>query len=425
MKTDKTKNWTDSWKEQLDEYSVTPPPEVWEELSKELAPRRIPFRKRTIWWAAACITLLLCTFIGLQFLRPTTDLNNLPLQTKISGSEQMEVSRMQNTVPSIKQEPLDIIAQSYKPIRAPQTPDYTDVENHTPSQINESRHIEQPESSEPEKSTPGKKRNNAQTSLFPSRNENTSTTTIHTHTQPKTKPKSTWSLGVSLGNNLIASADNRNGFSNLAPYASAEMASLPSEKNFSNSEGPVTTPYQHIMLQNINSQPKTDIKHHFPISVGITVQKELNNRLALETGLVYTYLSSDLTAGGTAYYTQNQQLHYLGIPLKLNWNFLKKRYFNLYLSGGGMLEKCVHGELSAQYEMNNRPPFSNDETLHINQLQWSVSASAGISFKLASHISLYAEPGIVYYFDDGSDISTIRKEKPFNINLQAGLRFNF
>ena len=405
MKTDKTKNWTDSWKEQLDEYSVTPPPEVWEELSKELAPRRIPLRKRTIWWAAACITLLLCTFIGLQFLRPTTDLNNLPLQTKISGSEQMEVSRMQNTVPSIKQKPLDIIAQSYKPIRAPQTPDRTDVENHTPSQINESRHIEQRESSEPEKSTPEKKRDNAQTGLFSSRNENTSMTTIHTHTQPKTKPKSTWSLGVSLGNNLIASADNRNGFSNLAPYASAEMASLPSEKNLSNSEGPVTTPYQHIMLQNINSQPKTDIKHHFPV--------------------VYTYLSSDLTAGGAAYYTQNQQLHYLGIPLKLNWNFLKKRYFNLYLSGGGMLEKCVHGELSAQYEMNNRPPFSNDETLHINQLQWSVLASVGISFKLASHISLYAEPGIVYYFDDGSDISTIRKEKPFNINLQAGLRFNF
>ena len=56
MKTDKTKNWTDSWKEQLDEYSVTPPPEVWEELSKELAPRRISFWKRTIWWAAACIT---------------------------------------------------------------------------------------------------------------------------------------------------------------------------------------------------------------------------------------------------------------------------------------------------------------------------------------------------------------------------------
>ena len=145
------------------------------------------------------------------------------------------------------------------------------------------------------------------------------------------------------------------------------QVSLP-KKIFRTPKGRVTTPYQHIMLQNINSHPKTDIKHHFPVSVGITVQKELNNRLALETGLVYTYLSSDLTAGGAAYYTQNQQLHYLGIPLKLNWNFLKKRYFNLYLSGGGMLEKCVHGELSAQYEMNNRPPFSNDETLHIKPI---------------------------------------------------------
>ena len=87
MKTDKTKNWTDSWKEQLDEYSVTPPPEVWEELSKELAPRRIPFRKRTIWWAAACITLLLCTFIGLQFLRPTTENIRLGANGSISNAK--------------------------------------------------------------------------------------------------------------------------------------------------------------------------------------------------------------------------------------------------------------------------------------------------------------------------------------------------
>ena len=232
---------------------------------------------------------------------------------------------MQNTVPSIKQEPLDI-AQSYKSIRAPQTPDHTDVENHMPSQINESRHIEQPESSEPEKSTPGKKRNNAQTSLFPSRNENTSTTTIHTHTQPKTKPKSTWSLGVSLGNNLIASADNRNGFSNLAPYASAEMASLPSEKNLSNSEGPVTTPYQHIMLQNINSHPKTDIKHHFPVSVGITVQKELNNRLALETGLVYTYFVRLDCRRSCILYTKPATTLF-GNTVKTKLEFLKKALF--------------------------------------------------------------------------------------------------
>ena len=66
-----------------------------------------------------------------------------------------------------------------------------------------------------------------------------------------------------------------------------------------------------------------------------------------------------------------------------------------------------------------------EESVDVDRLQWSVSAAAGITLKLAPHVNLYAEPGIVYYFDDGSHVSTIRKEKPLNINLQAGLRFDF
>ena len=118
-------------------------------------------------------------------------------------------------------------------------------------------------------------------------------------------------------------------------------------------------------------------------------------------------------------------MHYLGIPLKLRWKFLRKRIFDLYLAGGGMVEKCLSGKLSAHYEVNDRPSLTEDEPLRVDPLQWSVSAAAGITLKLAPHVNLYAEPGIVYYFDDGSHVSTIRKEKPLNINLQAGLRFDF
>ena len=234
-------------------------------------------------------------------------------------------------------------------------------------------------------------------------------------------------MGLSLGNSLITAADNRSGFGNLAPYATAEMASLPSPETgvTPNGKEASASPYQQIMLQNINAQPTTDVKHHFPISVGVTVQKSLNPALALETGLVYTYLASDLMAGDAAYYTQKQQLHYLGIPLKLQWNFLRKRYFNLYVIGGGMAEKCIYGSLSSHYEANDRPSLNQDERLSIDPLQWSVSAAVGITLKLAPHVNLYAEPGVAYYFDDGSQVSTIRKEKPFNLNLQAGLRFDF
>ena len=34
-------------------------------------------------------------------------------------------------------------------------------------------------------------------------------------------------------------------------------------------------------------------------------------------------------------------------------------------------------------------------------------------------------PGVAYYFDDGSDIQTIRKENPFNFNIQAGIRLTY
>ena len=38
---------------------------------------------------------------------------------------------------------------------------------------------------------------------------------------------------------------------------------------------------------------------------------------------------------------------------------------------------------------------------------------------------IYVEPGVAYFFDDGSDVQTIRKENPFNFNIQAGIRLTY
>ena len=44
--------------------------------------------------------------------------------------------------------------------------------------------------------------------------------------------------------------------------------------------------------------------------------------------------------------------------------------------------------------------------------------------KFFRDFSLYAEPMLSYYFDNGSQISTIYQEKPFNYGFNIGLRFN-
>ena len=236
-----------------------------------------------------------------------------------------------------------------------------------------------------------------------------------------------WSIGVSVGNNVIASAENHYGFSNLdrSGIMPRSMNMLQTGENETSEDQKITAAYQQIMLKNINLETTTDIKHHFPVTFGISLRKDLSNSFSIETGLTYTLLSSDLKAGNDIYYSQEQRLHYLGIPLKAGWYFVKKRRVSLYLSAGGAVEKCVKSQLKTHYEMQNDLSFIGDDHLDVKKLQWSVLASLGAQFNITDHFGIYAEPGAIYYFDDGTDVSTIRKEKPFNINLQIGLRFGF
>ena len=92
------------------------------------------------------------------------------------------------------------------------------------------------------------------------------------------------------------------------------------------------------------------MEHHQPISFGLSVRKSLAKGFSVETGLTYTLLSSDAKFADSDQKTK-QKLHYLGIPLKANWNFLDKKLFTLYVSGGGMIEKCVYGKLAQRRKL--------------------------------------------------------------------------
>ena len=76
------------------------------------------------------------------------------------------------------------------------------------------------------------------------------------------------------------------------------------------------------------------------------------------------------------------------------------------------MEKCIYGKIGSKTEI-------------VDPIQLSVMASTGIQYNISHRVGIYVEPGISYYFDDGSEIQTIRKENPFNFTLQAGLRFSY
>ena len=191
------------------------------------------------------------------------------------------------------------------------------------------------------------------------------------------------------------------------------------------SESDEQTAYSQVLLNNRDRSSTTDVKHKMPVTVGLSIMWNITREWALETGMNYTMLSSELHSGSGSYIEEQQKLHYIGIPLKVHRSIWNNRWFSFYASAGGMVEKCVSGSMDAVYVNGNSNREVEHTSLKVNPLQWSVSAAAGAQVNFTKHLGLYAEPGIAYYFDDGSQIETIRKEHPFNFNLQFGLRFSF
>ena len=165
-------------------------------------------------------------------------------------------------------------------------------------------------------------------------------------------------------------------------------------------------------------------EHQLPISIQLTLSRQLSRQLSVETGLSYTLLQSTNTTGSsTAYIQERQRLQYLGIPLRMGWQWYSKSSLSLYTSAGVMLEKPVHSTLDVNHFINDINTYSKQEKLSV-PLQWSTSVGVGIQYDITPHIGFYLEPSLQYFFNDGSDIKSYRTEHRFSITLPLGIRFH-
>ena len=186
------------------------------------------------------------------------------------------------------------------------------------------------------------------------------------------------------------------------------------------------SPLLGILLYNEGKEVETDIKYRLPIRAGISFAYKINERFSLGSGVTYTNLTTDMREGSDShYFTGEQTLHYVGIPLNMRYNIVSWKGLELYASSGLLAEKCVSGKLKKEYILNNQVEKEETQNLNEKPFQWSVNASAGLQYNITPSFGLYAEPGVSYYFKDGTSLKTIYKDKPFNFNFNLGLRFTF
>lgn len=153
-----------------------------------------------------------------------------------------------------------------------------------------------------------------------------------------------------------------------------------------------------------------------PISFGLSVNIPISSKFSVSTGVVYTRLSSDFTSiANSLVYERQQKLHYVGIPLTVQYNVWQWHGLNVYATAGGQADFNVKAYMTTE---------GTETKLEKDNLQWSVNAALGVQYNFIPQLGIYVEPGIKHYFDNGSHIQNYFKYKPTNFNLQLGVRVN-
>jgi opacity protein-like surface antigen len=186
--------------------------------------------------------------------------------------------------------------------------------------------------------------------------------------------------------------------------------------------------YNAETLSPLNPQAeKQHVSHKYPLSFGLGVGYALNDRWALQSGLTYTMLRSEWNTVSKYLGESKQQLHFIGLPLSVNYKIAEWNRFRFYAATGLMTEWNVAGQIRTRYysHSNGETVLKEKESVRMKEWQWSANARAGVSYPLIRFVNAYVEGGANYYFDNGSSIETIRSDKPFHVSLQAGIRLGF
>lgn len=174
-----------------------------------------------------------------------------------------------------------------------------------------------------------------------------------------------------------------------------------------------------------------EMVHAQPVSFGFTLSKSVFDNLAVETGLIYTYLFSEAKNTNTSINTQEtQHFHYLGIPLNVNYTILSLNKLQVYTSIGGMIEKDILGRRKYQAQTTNE--LTGDvgkewktEKISQENPQFSVNAGLGASYPISDNFNLYGKIGGSYHFETNNAYKTIYSDKKIMLDLNVGLRYEF
>ena len=187
--------------------------------------------------------------------------------------------------------------------------------------------------------------------------------------------------------------------------------------------------YDNFKNAEMNTTPKTRMSNNvalvgyeeereylFPVQFGLSVSYRLTDRWALQTGVNYLSQRTKLTQKMKDYRLETQyRYEYIGVPLGATYRLLDVgTWLSLYATAG----------VEADFNYKAKAKLDNVERdIRKDRPQFSAKAAMGAQLNLPWHFGLFVEPGVVFYFDNGSSADTRMKDQPLNGSLTMGFRY--
>lgn len=168
-------------------------------------------------------------------------------------------------------------------------------------------------------------------------------------------------------------------------------------------------------------------RYAIPVAAGIGLRFDVSKRFSIGTGVSWSYLTrsfsgqfNELDADGaiinqTGYTNIRNSQHYIGIPLNLYVDIIRKDFIDFYAYASGSANYC----LSNRYQMDKSKSYSPEGS----NWQFSAGIGMGVEFIAAKKVGFYIDPSLNYWFTAG-EVSNIRTRQPLMLGLELGIRLH-